>query len=459
VPEVGIEDNVLGVPKRRPLLDMLMRTGEEPGRDDLTMRTGEEARTEPMSSGYSPDSLAYKMSLGATSQPRIPQPSMESAEAPTMDREFRPPDRVTDDMGGRSGGPNALNATYEDPGRAHLADLMKQQGAMNTPAAPVTLKQRMLGALRGGLAAASPMAKDIYDRRAGVQEKQREEGVAQRQTLAQQIEAEQRAAEQREFQHGEDAMKEGTADKRMTLQQQMEQDRLKQQKELEDQKERWGQDKLDQTLRQQQDTVDQKLQQAAELADKKTSNKPEVGTWQLQRDENGNTVMFNSKTAQVKPAPPGLVPKGEKPSADEQRRADLAGNLNENLDKLEDIVSRRPDLFGPLAGRWASLKGAIGSNDPDIATLKTIQHQIGMAQISAHGMRSAHGIEGAADSIFNNMKNGPEAMKASISAVRNSVKTFQQDVQNARPPAQKLKNLVTPNAGGQTKTGDPLGIL
>lgn len=123
---------------------------------------------------------------------------------------------------------------------------------------------------------------------------------------------------------------------------------------------------------------------------------------------------------------------GEKVTADEQRRADLAENLNENLDVLEDIVKRRPELFGPLAGRWAELKQKFGSDDPDLAKLQTIEHQIGMAQISAHGMRSAQGIQSAADSIMNNLHNGPGSMHAAIQAVRDSVKTFTADVENKR---------------------------
>jgi hypothetical protein len=122
-----------------------------------------------------------------------------------------------------------------------------------------------------------------------------------------------------------------------------------------------------------------------------------------------------------------------KPTADEQRRADLAGNLEENLGTLEEIVKRRPDLFGPVAGRMTTFKNTIGTNDPDIGTLDTIKHQIGMAQISAHGMRSAQGIDGAAHSIFNNsFVNGPDAVLASINAARNSVQTFKSDVAAAK---------------------------
>lgn len=139
--------------------------------------------------------------------------------------------------------------------------------------------------------------------------------------------------------------------------------------------------------------------------------------------------------------PGDVVPQGSKtvtgdltnkPTADEQRRSDLSENLNENLATLEEIVGRRPDLFGPMAGRITGIKGALGSNDPDIGTLETIKHQIGMAQISAHGMRSAQGIGSAADSILNSFKNGPEAVKASINAARNSVKTFGGDVDRAK---------------------------
>jgi hypothetical protein len=122
--------------------------------------------------------------------------------------------------------------------------------------------------------------------------------------------------------------------------------------------------------------------------------------------------------------------KGSKPTADEQRRADLAKNLNENFDKLEDILKRRPELFGPMAGRLTSLKNTFGTSDPDIAALETIKHQVGMAQISAHGMRSAQGIEGAAQSLLNNFNNSPAAMMGGINAARQSVGTFIDDANN-----------------------------
>lgn len=144
----------------------------------------------------------------------------------------------------------------------------------------------------------------------------------------------------------------------------------------------------------------------------------------------------SSKIVEAKPG--SVLPKGAQtvsefgksatPTADEQRRADLAENMSENLNQLEDIVKRRPDLFGPAAGRLTSVRGWVGSNDPDIGALETLKHQLGMAQLGAHSMRSAQGVEKAAESILNGFKNGPNAVMQSITDARNSLKTFSGDV-------------------------------
>lgn len=121
--------------------------------------------------------------------------------------------------------------------------------------------------------------------------------------------------------------------------------------------------------------------------------------------------------------------KKAQPSADEIRRSDLANNLNENLDKFEDIVKRRPELFGPVAGRLTAMREWTGTSDPDIAALKTIHEQVGMATLGAHSMRSAQHVEAAADAIMNGYKNEPQAILSSIGTARNSLKTFIGDVQ------------------------------
>jgi hypothetical protein len=168
-----------------------------------------------------------------------------------------------------------------------------------------------------------------------------------------------------------------------------------------------------------------------------------AGTWSVQTDTSGNPILLNSKTGETKPAPGNLA---RKPNAEEQKRADLAENVNENLNKLEDIVSRRPDLFGPVAGRMTGVKEAVGTSDPDVGALKTIQDNLGMAMQSAHGMRSASHVETSAQSVLNGFHNEPKALLASIKAARDSVGTFQNDVHNTN-------NAGKPNANAQPSGG------
>jgi hypothetical protein len=151
--------------------------------------------------------------------------------------------------------------------------------------------------------------------------------------------------------------------------------------------------------------------------------------------------------------------KGQEPTADEKRRGDLANNLNENFDKLEDILKRRPELFGPMAGRMTSVRSAFGTSDPDIAALETIKHQVGMAQISAHGMRSAQGIDEAAKSLLNNFNNTPAAMMGGIGAARDSVKTFLNDAGKGTPQPHPFTPPTMRNPAPATSLGPKVGTV
>lgn len=164
-------------------------------------------------------------------------------------------------------------------------------------------------------------------------------------------------------------------------------------------------------------------------------------------------------SSQIIEAKPGMtLPKGaktvtqfggeSKPNAEELKRSEMAENVGENLDKLQDIVTRRPELFGKLGGRETELRMLIGSNDPDIGALKTIKDQLGMAQQSAHSMRNASHVAEAANSILNSFHNGPDAINSSVKTARDSLKTFTADVQEGNPSVRK--------PGG--KADDPLGI-
>lgn len=120
---------------------------------------------------------------------------------------------------------------------------------------------------------------------------------------------------------------------------------------------------------------------------------------------------------------------------DEQRRADLAGNLEENLNNLEEIAKRRPELFGPVAGRATGFKQAVGWNDADVAALKVIEEQTGLAMVGAHAMRNAQHAEKAAQSITGANHTPADALLAPngpIARARQSLATFKSDAGRRR---------------------------
>lgn len=153
----------------------------------------------------------------------------------------------------------------------------------------------------------------------------------------------------------------------------------------------------------------------------------------------------------------------DKPTASEDQRADLADNLNHNLDRLEDIIKRRPDLFGKVQGNvMQPLRKRFGTKDEDAGELATIMDNIGMASQGAHQLRNGYLVEKIGSDITNASKNSPEAALRAIEASRASVGTFmnvQRPTVNgaptptgrgSAPPTRK------PGGGGAAKPKTPL---
>lgn len=162
------------------------------------------------------------------------------------------------------------------------------------------------------------------------------------------------------------------------------------------------------------------------------------------------------KAVEVRPG--SVVPKGavtaggiskaeEQASADEKRRADLGNNMKENMAAYEDIVRRRPELFGPIAGRMTALKMQAGSSDPDIAALKVIKEFAGMAAVGTHAMRNAQHAKVAADALMD-LNDEPQAIldpkNGTLARARASVETFM-------VPAEEQHGSLSPQGQGGGK--------
>lgn len=160
---------------------------------------------------------------------------------PPEETEDRLINRVSDDpVQRRSGGPGAIlgsmakgetigkesDAGYQDPGAGRLADLMGQRRAMDAPQKGPSLLKRIgqaalqfapvAAAFATGAPGATEGAEQGYDagvkRRQGQQDLATQRREAEKVRLSQEIDQEARAGEQRQFQHGEDILRQQTTE-------------------------------------------------------------------------------------------------------------------------------------------------------------------------------------------------------------------------------------------------------
>lgn len=159
----------------------------------------------------------------------------------------------------------------------------------------------------------------------------------------------------------------------------------------------------------------------------------------------------------------GFTHTDEKPTADEDRRADLAKSLGDIGDEIIDIAQRRPELFGKIAGRSTTLRQAIGTDDPDVAMLKTNREALGQIALGAHAMRNASHIGVAADSIVSAFNNSPEATISAIGAAKKNANTMNTVVRptlsgKVKPAPGTSPPAPRPSTKGGSKS-DPAGLF
>lgn len=126
---------------------------------------------------------------------------------------------------------------------------------------------------------------------------------------------------------------------------------------------------------------------------------------------------FRAQQAAAKtPLGPDGLP-GPKMTVADQNRASLARIASRNLDQVDDIVTRRPDILGKL-GSVKTVANLIGSNDPDLVALGNEVHNFAMANAGIHGSRSFQNVQAAEQELLGHFKNGAAGIKGGINANR-----------------------------------------
>jgi hypothetical protein len=170
------------------------------------------------------------------------------------------------------------------------------------------------------------------------------------------------------------------------------------------------------------------------LAEQKQDNAASDKTQKAQNvDSNGNPVWVPGATA------------------DEKKKAELSENVVFNSNNIASILQRRPDIVGVVAGRFTTLDQMAGTNDPDITALQQDMHNIAMANVGIHGMRSNEAVHDVESNILNSFKNGPKAIGGALQAGAKSVQTF---IDNARPNTYKTHST---NGGAMRSMVSPQG--
>lgn len=102
-----------------------------------------------------------------------------------------------------------------------------------------------------------------------------------------------------------------------------------------------------------------------------------------------------------------------RPTGQERNKADLASSAHGQLDDLKGIVAKRPDIFGPAAGRKTDFNVWLGSQDPDAQRFRAARTIAGDHLAGVFGGRSEAALS-AIDNAIGHFKDNPAAITAGL---------------------------------------------
>lgn len=113
-----------------------------------------------------------------------------------------------------------------------------------------------------------------------------------------------------------------------------------------------------------------------------------------------------------------------RPTGQERNKADLANSAHDQLQDIKSIVAKRPDIFGPVAGRKTDFTVWLGSQDPDAQRFRAARTIAGDHLAGVFGGRSEAALQ-ALDSAIGHFKDNPSAMQAGLDQLDKANKGFQ----------------------------------
>ena len=113
-----------------------------------------------------------------------------------------------------------------------------------------------------------------------------------------------------------------------------------------------------------------------------------------------------------------------RPTGQERNKADMANSAAQQIGDMKAIIQKRPDIFGPAAGRTTDLKVWLGSQDPDAQRFRAARTIAGDHLAGTFGGRSEAALH-ALDNALGQFKDNPEAALAGLDQLAGANTSFQ----------------------------------
>lgn len=112
-----------------------------------------------------------------------------------------------------------------------------------------------------------------------------------------------------------------------------------------------------------------------------------------------------------------------RPTGTERNKADLAKSAHEQIESMRSIIGKRPDVFGPLAGRKTDLDVWLGSQDPDAQRFLAARTLAADHAAGVFGGRSEAALH-ELNNALGKFKDNPAAALAGLEAFDKANATF-----------------------------------
>ncbi len=112
-----------------------------------------------------------------------------------------------------------------------------------------------------------------------------------------------------------------------------------------------------------------------------------------------------------------------RPTGTQRNKGNMATSADQQLNDIKSIVHKRPDIFGPAAGRKTDFTVWVGSQDPDAQRFRAARTIAGDHLAGTFGGRSEAALN-ALDEAIGHFKDNPKALDAGLDQLSEANKVF-----------------------------------